>query len=186
MMVKICIIDMYKQIETDFSKLFPKEVFLTIYKVSEPNLLEKLKAFDGIIISGSNRRIHADRSLHQVPRELLDLGIPVLGICYGFQWMTHVLGGVVATFPDKKKRIYNKIFEIKEPFTVSKHKYKFNHHDYIATIPSGFTCVLSQGNETWIAYDKEKRYMGVQFHPEKFVSTGKEFFMEWIDFMFQY
>ena len=180
MVVNICLINMYKNIETDFSKLFPKGVDLTIYKVSEHNLLEKLKMFDGIIISGSNRRIHSDKSRHQLPKELLDLGIPVLGICYGFQWMTHVLGGVVATFPDKKERIYNKFITIKEPFSVSRHKYKFNHHDYIATIPPGFTEVLSHGEEIWVAYDKEKRYLGVQFHPEKYVVTGKDFFMKWV------
>jgi GMP synthase (glutamine-hydrolysing) len=171
---------MYKKIETDFSKLFPKEVLLTIYKVNEPNLLEKLKAFDGIIISGSNRRIHTDRSRHQLPRELLDLGIPVLGICYGFQWMTHVLGGVVATFPEKKEKKYNKFFEIKEPFMLSRHKYKFNHHDYIATIPPGFTEVLSHGEEIWMAYDKITGHIGVQFHPEKQLATGREFFMKWL------
>lgn len=180
MTTKICLINMYNTIETDFSKLFPKDIHLTIYKVSEPNLLEKLKMFDGIIISGSNRRIHTDRSRHQLPRELLDLGIPVLGICYGFQWMTHTLGGIVATFPDKKIRKYNKFLEIKEPFVVSRHKYRLNHHDYIATIPPRFTEVLSQDNEIWIAYDKEKRYLGVQVHPEKYIATGKEFFKQWI------
>lgn len=168
---------MYKTIETDFFKLFPKDVPLTIYKVSEPNLLEKLKAFDYIIISGSNRRIHTDKSRHQLPRELLYLGIPVLGICYGFQWMVHVLGGNVATFPDKKERSYNKYLTITEPFKVSRHKYKFSHNDYIATIPPTFTDVLSQGDEIWIAYDKENKYLGVQFHPEKHLATGKEFLL---------
>jgi GMP synthase (glutamine-hydrolysing) len=171
---------MYKTIETDFSKLFPKEVDLTIYKVSEPNLLEKLKAFDGIIISGSNRRIHTDRSRHQLPKELLDLGIPVLGICYGFQWMTHVLGGIVATFPDKKERKYNKFITITEPFKVSRHKYKFNHHDYIATIPPTFTKILSHGDEIWMAYDTEKKHLGVQFHPEKYLAAGKEFIKQFV------
>lgn len=180
MVIRICLINMYSTIQTDFSKLFPKDVHLTIYKPSEPDLLEKLKSFGGIIISGSNRRIHADKSPHQLPKELLNLGIPVLGICYGFQWMTHVLGGIVATFPDKKVRKYNKFLEIKEPFMVSRHKYRFNHHDYIATIPSGFTEVLSKDNEIWIAYDKEKRFIGIQFHPEIYVATGKAFFMEWI------
>lgn len=163
---------------TDFSKLFPIDI--SIYKASEPNLLEKLKAFDGIIISGSNRRVHTDKSRHQLPKELLDLGIPVLGICYGFQWMTHVLGGCVATFPDKKERKYNKYLTISEPFKVSRHKYNFTHNDYIATIPPTFTSVLSQGDEIWIAYDKQRGHIGVQFHPEKTSSTGREFFMKWL------
>lgn len=179
--MKICIIDMYKTIETDFFKLFSKDVQLNIYKVSEPNLLEKLKSFDGIIISGSNRRIHTDKSSHQLPRELLDLGIPVLGICYGFQWMVHVLGGIVATFPDKKKRKYSKFLTITEPLKVSRHKYKFSHSDYIATIPPTFTSTLTNDEEIWVAYEKEKRYIGIQFHPEKYVSTGKDFFMRWIE-----
>ena len=176
----ICIIDMYTASETDFSKLFPKDFRLTIYKASEPNLLEKLRAFDGIIISGSKRRIHTDKSRHQLPKELLDLGIPVLGICYGFQWMTHVLGGIVATFPDKKERKYNKYLTIHEPFEVSRHKYNFTHNDYIATIPPTFTSVLSQGDEVWIAYEEKRGHIGVQFHPEKTLSTGREFFMKWL------
>lgn len=180
MVINICLINMYNTIETDFTKLFSKDVRLTIYKPDEPELLDKLKGFSGIIISSSNRRIHIDKSRHQLPKELLNLGIPILGICYGFQWMTHVLGGIVATFSDKKIRKYNKFIEIKEPFMVSRHKYRFNHHDYIATIPTGFTQVLSKDNEIWIAYDKEKNYIGIQFHPEIYVSTGKEFFMKWI------
>lgn len=181
MVIHICVIDMYRTCETDFSKLFPKNVLLTIYKVSEPNLLEKLKAFDGIIISGSTRRIHTDRSRHQLPKELLDLGIPVLGICYGFQWIVHVLGGNVATFSDKKTRNYNKFLTITEPFKISRHKYNFSHNDYIATIPPTFTNILSQGDEIWVAYDKEKRHLGIQFHPEKHLATAREFFMKYVN-----
>ena len=59
--------------------------------------LEDIKAFKptGIILSGGPNSVY--ESDYQADTGLLDLGIPVLGICYGMQWMAHVMGGEVAS-----------------------------------------------------------------------------------------
>ena len=59
--------------------------------------LEDIKAFqpNGIILSGGPNSVY--ESDYQADTGLLELGIPVLGICYGMQWMAHVMGGEVAS-----------------------------------------------------------------------------------------
>jgi GMP synthase (glutamine-hydrolysing) len=58
--------------------------------------LETARRMDlaGIILSGGPASVYAPEA-PKVPRELLDLGVPVLGICYGMQWMMQQLGGAV-------------------------------------------------------------------------------------------
>ncbi|MBQ1837468.1 MAG: gamma-glutamyl-gamma-aminobutyrate hydrolase family protein, partial [Neisseriaceae bacterium] len=57
--------------------------------------LEQIKAFNpkGIILSGGPNSVY--NSDYQADPEILNLGVPVLGICYGMQWIAHTLGGTV-------------------------------------------------------------------------------------------
>ena len=106
--------------------------------------IEKIKAMNpkGIILTGGpNSCYEADSPTYK--KELFELGIPVLGLCYGAQLMTHVLGGKVESAPvreygktevliDKKD---SKIFEGVSEKTIC----WMSHTDYIAKAPEGFT-----------------------------------------------
>lgn len=134
--------------------------------------IEKVKELNpkGIIITGGPNSVYAEDSL-VCEKELFELGIPVLGICYGSQLMAYLLGGKVATAPvseyghtvveiDRKE---SAVFEGVSPTTSC----WMSHTDYIEKAPDGFqvtahtpVCPVA-GMEC-----AEKKLYAVQFHPE--------------------
>jgi GMP synthase-like glutamine amidotransferase len=188
--------------DNDKKKNLDKEHFLNIFKIidssievifklfSDLNLVKfiisKEQRIDAFILSGSSYRILEDSS-PQLPKRILSLGIPILGLCYGFEWIVQVLGGTVATFENKKEHIYNKFIEIEKPFKVSKIKYAFNHYDYIQKLPKNWSISLTHkegiDEQIWIAYDNNKQIMGLQFHPEKYKKSGVEFYRCWLSWL---
>lgn len=131
--------------------------------------LQALKP-QGIILSGGPSSVYAHDAPVPEP-ELFDLGIPVLGICYGMQLMMHMLGGEVKP---ASKREYGRTtveildyedlfkgFEGNGPLTVW-----MSHSDHVVSA-GGFT-VLAATPHTPItaAADRQRGLYGVQFHPE--------------------
>lgn len=133
--------------------------------------LEKIKEMNpkGIIFTGGPNSVYDEES-PRYERAILELGIPVLGICYGSQLMAYLLDGKVATAPvseygktEVNVDTSSKLFENVQESTIC----WMSHTDYIATAPEGFkitattpVCpVAAMENET------EKLY-AVQFHPE--------------------
>ena len=123
----------------------------------------------GIVLSGGPSSVYEDGAPKLDPR-VFELGIPVLGICYGMQLMAHTLGGRVEP---GHKREYGKT-EMK----VVDHEDLFcgldreivgwmSHGDSVAEAPNGFS-VLAQTPNTPIASmgDNQRKFYGVQFHPE--------------------
>jgi len=185
--MNICVIDNYTDttLSVDFSKLFrkiDKTVVITTYSSTENELLHKIRSgsFDAIMLTGSDRRIKTDRVL---PVALLKLKIPILGICYGFQWMTHVLDGTLSSFENNKNCNYTKFLTIDEPFVVSRRLYTLSHHDYITKVPKGFVDTLVYNNMIFMAFDKKNKHVGIQFHPEKHSPSAIEFFRSWIMYL---
>ncbi|EKE02343.1 MAG: hypothetical protein ACD_20C00399G0028 [uncultured bacterium] len=134
--------------------------------------LAEIKKFNpkGIILSGGPSSVY-DTDAPICSTEIFYLGIPVLGICYGMQLMSHLLGGKVA-YSDKRE--YGRaIIEIKKPLSLfedidtSELAVWMSHGDKVDTIPPDFTQLALSSNTPFAAIaNHERKLYGVQFHPE--------------------
>jgi len=137
------------------------------YNISIEKIIEKNPI--GIIFTGGPASVYADGA-PRCDAEIFNLGIPVLGICYGMQLMSYTLGGKVAR-PDKREygtisaNIDNTslIFEdIK-----SQNNCLMSHTDYVETVPEGFKKIAYTASCPTAAMENEERKLyGLQFHPE--------------------
>ena len=131
--------------------------------------IEKIKSYNpiGIIFTGGPSSVFAEDS-PKVDKEIYELGIPILGICYGMQLTAHLLGGSVV---HAKIREYGKqhinykksvIFEDVPDGTCW-----MSHTDQVASLPEGFSVVASTDTCKIAAYENVSRNIyAVQFHPE--------------------
>ena len=192
---KICIILMLRKKESlwyinNFKKSFDKNVKIYFKYWYDKNLISFIKKnnISGIILSGSSDRVlDKTHKIAKIPHKLLNLNIPILGICYGFQYLAKILSGdkCIATFKtvnDKIKK-YDKILSIYKPFIIKNIKYKFKHYDYVRCIPKNWIKILSYKKQIWMAYDKKRKIIGTQFHPEKYKLSRKMFFSNWIEYI---
>lgn len=137
------------------------------------------KAPIGVILSGGPNSVYAPGAPTADPR-LFTLGIPVLGICYGCQLMAKMLGGMVE--PDGGAREYGKAettFDRADPLFSKLPETSvtwMSHGDFISRLPEGFKAAATTDvcPTAAIAY-AEKRFFGVQFHPEvRHTQYGRE------------
>ena len=134
---------------------------------------DKIRAFDagGIILSGGPSSIY-DKGAPVADKAVLELGVPVLGICYGMQYMAHVLGGAVEKATDREYG--NAFITIKETrglfhgFSRRQEEIVWmSHGDRIDRMPEGFKLLASSKNSPVSAMaDASRKLYGVQFHPE--------------------
>lgn len=130
--------------------------------------LKKLKP-EGIILSGGPSSIY-EKNSPKVDPKIFDLGVPILGICYGMHFLVNSTGG---TIERANKREYG-FAQLK----VKKSDYLFkdikktstcwmSHGDSITELPKGFTISASTDNTKYAAIaNKKKKIFGLQFHPE--------------------
>lgn len=137
------------------------------YKTS----LEELKALDpmGIIFTGGPNSVYDEKSPH-IYNEIFELGIPILGICYGCQLMAYSLGGKVSTCITseygKTETEYDTSSLIFDGLS-DKNISWMSHTDYIEKAPEGFRIVAHTENCPCAAMEnKERKLYGIQFHPE--------------------
>ena len=133
--------------------------------------LAKIKAMNpkGIILTGGPSSCYEEGAA-TCSKELFELGIPVLGLCYGAQLMSHVLGGKVerAEMREYGKTevdvdVTSKLFEGVTPHTVC----WMSHFDYISKLAPGFRSVAVTANCPVAAAEcAEKNLYAIQFHPE--------------------
>ncbi|MBC8317635.1 MAG: glutamine-hydrolyzing GMP synthase [Desulfobulbaceae bacterium] len=148
-----------------------QKVYSEIHPYTLP--LEKIKEMKpkGIVLSGGPASVYDDDAPLSDPA-LFDLGIPVLGICYGAQLMTHQLGGKVER---AVKREFGKsdlelvytggLFAGMD--TESRYQVWMSHGDRIETAPKGFVAsAISEHSPMAAIRHEEKHFVGVQFHPE--------------------
>ena len=135
--------------------------------------IERIKEFapKGVILSGGPADVFAgDAPLSD--KEVINLGIPILGICYGMQYMTQILGGIVGRAEDREYgNAMIKILDDKDLFysfdTNKDEKVWMSHGNRIDKVPDGFKPIASSSSSPVAAMaDSKKKLFGVQFHPE--------------------
>src|SRR3990167_4155231 len=131
---------------------------------------QSLKGVAGIILSGGPQSVY-DKGSPQADTGIFDLGIPILGLCYGHQWIAHALGGKVEG--GKTKEYGSAYLTIEEEggtlfqglpieFTVW-----MSHGDEVTTLPTGFVRTASSLDCTNAAMeDSTRKIFGTQFHLE--------------------
>lgn len=146
---------------------------LNVYAEIQPHTfsIEKIKemAPKGIIFTGGPNSVYGESAL-EYNKELFELGIPILGICYGAQLMAHALGGKVETAPVSE---YGKTtVEVDQDAVLFKNVSKetilwMSHTDYISNAPEGFKVTAKTPVCPIAAMEcPEKSFYATQFHPE--------------------
>jgi GMP synthase (glutamine-hydrolysing) len=135
---------------------------------------ETIQAFDpkGVILSGGPASV-TGIDTPRAPQELFDLGLPILGICYGQQTMVAQLGGKVE---GSDHREFGRAFvEVKADCALfegtwtpgAREQVWMSHGDRVTALPDGFTVVAqSEGAPYAAVADEARKFYGVQFHPE--------------------
>jgi GMP synthase (glutamine-hydrolysing) len=122
----------------------------------------------GIVLSGGPSSVY-DPDAPVCNPQILQLGLPVLGICYGMQWLTHTLGGTVER---AKRREYgpaqldtegNSTLFRGVPASL---KAWSSHGDHVVSLPSGFQVTARTDLAIAAIENRMRRCYGVQFHPE--------------------
>ncbi|OQW89575.1 MAG: glutamine-hydrolyzing GMP synthase [Rhodoferax ferrireducens] len=131
----------------------------------------------GVVLSGSHASIY-EESTDKAPQAVFELGVPVLGICYGMQAMAHQLGGVVTSghqrefgHADVRAHGHTVLLDgIQDYATSMGHgmlQVWMSHGDKVTELPPGFKLMASTDSCPIAGMaDEERRYYGVQFHPE--------------------
>ncbi len=131
----------------------------------------------GVILSGSHGSAY-DESSTKVPQIVFELGVPVLGICFGMQSMAHQLGGKV-THADHREfgyaevrahghtRLLNGIEDFRTPEGFGMLKVWMSHGDQVTQLPPGFKVMASTPSCPIAGMaDETRHFYAVQFHPE--------------------
>jgi len=147
------------------------QVYSKIYHYSTPAAKLREEGVIGIILSGGPQSVYAKTAPHPDP-EIFQLGVPVLGICYGVQLMGYFLGGKVAL--SKEREYGHGHLAIKKPgklFAGLPRKLRIwnSHGDKLTQLPPGFVATAVSENSPFSGIEDAKRgFYGIQFHPEVF------------------
>jgi len=132
--------------------------------------LEKILALKpkGIVLSGGPSSVYDDAAPKADPA-ILAAGLPVLGICYGLQFMTHHLGGKVV--PAAAREYGHAEVEVVEPAAIFHGLPEtlavwMSHGDHAETLPDGFKVTARTANAVAGIADEARKMWAVQFHPE--------------------
>ena len=167
---KILILDFGSQYTQNIArKVRESQVYCEIHPCTLS--FDKIKAFNakGIILSGGPASVLEEDAL-LCDRELFGLKIPILGICYGMQLITHILGGKVDPSTHREfgraelmlKEFSHLFEEVNNNSTVW-----MSHGDRISKLPNGFKGIAFTGNSPLAAIENPvAQIYGLQFHPE--------------------
>jgi len=150
-----------------YSEIFPWDV--------DWEHIEEFKP-DGIVLSGGPESVNLDEP-PKAPEQVFELGIPVLGICYGMQTMAAQLGGAVE--PSNEREFGYAMVNVHGQHTLLDglsdgeneqgnllHVW-MSHGDRVEALPEGFEVMCSTGNAPLAGMaDENRRFYGLQFHPE--------------------
>ncbi len=137
------------------------------YKTS----IEEIKAMNpkGIIFTGGPNSVYLEDS-PSISKEIFELGVPVLGICYGCQLMAHLAGGKVSSASVSEYGKTETKFDTKSLLfkgLSDKGNTWMSHTDYISELPDGFKSIAQTSDCPVAAMENaEKGLYGIQYHPE--------------------
>ncbi|MEO8355146.1 MAG: glutamine-hydrolyzing GMP synthase [Chloroflexota bacterium] len=142
------------------------QVYCELFPWDAP--IEKILAIapKGFILSGGPKSVYEEGAPH-IQEFIFKTGLPILGICYGMQALTHALGGQVD--PSAQREYGYVTIEPAIPGTMldALSKVWMSHGDRITRLPEGFITLARSGNSPLAAMgDMKRKYFGVQFHPE--------------------
>lgn len=166
----ILIIDFYGQ----YNQLIARRIReCNVYSEIVPfsTSIEKIKEKNpkGIIFTGGPASVY-DENAPKCAKEIFKLGIPVLGICYGMQLMTHMLGGEVEQADKREYGVTSvKIDNSSKLFAgfEDNNDCLMSHTDFVNKLPDGFENIGSTNHCPNAAMQNiEKNFYGIQFHPE--------------------
>ncbi|WQV00531.1 glutamine-hydrolyzing GMP synthase [Helicobacter pylori] len=125
------------------------------------------KAPKGLILSGGPASVYA-KDAYKPSEKIFDLNLPILGICYGMQYLVDFFGGVVAAANEQE--FGKATLEIIEDSVIfkgvkAKSLVWMSHMDKVITLPKGFTTIAKSPNSPHCAIESNKVF-GLQFHPE--------------------
>ena len=169
---KVVIIDFGSQ----FTQLIARKVrevgvYSEIVNFNKIKYLKKDNKIKGIILSGGPQTTTNKNSIN-LENYILDLNLPILGICYGHQILAKKFGGKVKISKTREFGHAIVTSKLNSPITKNFFKKKNNsvwmsHQDIVHKIPSGFKKIASSNNSKFaIIANEKKRYYGIQFHPE--------------------
>lgn len=133
--------------------------------------IEKVKEKNpkGIIFTGGPSSVYGEGT-PKIDEKIFELGIPILGICYGHQFAAHTLGGKVES-PDireyGKKEVELSVDSLLFDGLKEKDQSWMSHTDYVSEVPENFK-IIAKTDQCPVAAmaNEEKKIYGVQFHPE--------------------
>jgi GMP synthase (glutamine-hydrolysing) len=143
-----------------YCELHPYNISLAKIKRMKPS---------GIILSGGPCSVYEENAPLPDPG-IFELGIPILGICYGMQVMAHLMGGKVAG--SSRREYGHAVATIASAESIfagfgDTANVWMSHGDALTRVPDGFEKLAFTENAPYVAiWNREKRFTGVQFHPE--------------------
>ncbi len=169
---KIVIIDFGSQ----FTQLIARKVrelgvYSEVINLNQIRGLKKNKKIKGIVLSGGPLTA-TNKNFVSLDNHILDLNLPILGICYGHQILAKKFGGKIKI--SRTREFGHAIVRSKLSSPITKNFFEkknnsvwMSHQDIVYQIPSGFKKVASSINSKFaIIANEKKKYYGIQFHPE--------------------
>jgi GMP synthase (glutamine-hydrolysing) len=167
----------------DFGSQSTHLISRRLREISVPSVLVEPESFfektqgmeiDGIILSGGPQSVYDDNS-PKIDNKIYDLQKPILGICYGLQYLAHTIGGKVE--PGKHKEMgpatltilkEDDLFKLTEDeYIATTSTVWMSHGDQVTALPEGFEVIGKTETTDLAAFSNKSRQMwGVQFHPE--------------------
>ena len=143
-----------------YSEIVPFNISIDKIKEKNPK---------GIIFTGGPASVYAEGA-PRVDEEIFNIGIPILGICYGMQLMTHTLGGKVSRADKREYGVTDvKINNSSKLFSTfgEKNDFLMSHTDFVSELPEGFENIGStESCPNAAMQNTSKNFYGIQFHPE--------------------
>ena len=142
--------------------------------ISYKTPIEKIAAMNpkGIIFTGGPKSVYLDDS-PRMGGEIFSLGVPILGICYGAQFLVYGLGGEIGAASAEAASEFGRTdceFDTASPLFKDVKKKSvvwMSHNDYIKKLPSGFKAIAHSAKCPYGAIEnRDKKFYGTQFHPE--------------------
>jgi GMP synthase (glutamine-hydrolysing) len=175
-MDKILILDFGSQVSQLIARRVREaHVYCELHPFDMP--IDEIRAFapKGIILSGGPNSVY--ESDYQADAGLLELGVPVLGICYGMQWMAQALGGRVesghlrefgyAEVRTERSQLFDGLADKTLANGENSLEVWMSHGDKVSAMPAGFRIIGSNASCPIAAMaDEQRNFFAVQFHPE--------------------